>query len=177
MIKNIIVLGLTLCLTFVGYAQEANKEEVQELNKHKLALVFGYTHIPKAFIDGHSRASVYAPTIGLDYFYQLTDRWGIGAVLDLEFANYTVDYNKEDLERERPVITGILVGYEFAKGWDFLLGPGIEFEKNKDLFILRASTEYEFELGNDWGLFPAINYDFKKEYSTWSINLGISKRF
>ena len=50
------------------------------------------------------------------------------------------------------------------------------WKKNKNLFILRVSTEYEFELGNDWGLFPAINYDFKKEYSTWAINLGISKR-
>ena len=176
MIKNIILFGLTLCLTVANYAQEANKEEVEKGSRHKIALVFGYTHIPAAFIDGHSRSSVYAPTIGLDYLYQFKERWTIGAVIDLEFANYTVDFNKEDLERERPVVTGILVGYELAPSWGFLLGPGVEFEKNKNLFILRVSTEYEFELGNDWGLFPAINYDFKKEYSTWAINLGISKR-
>lgn len=176
MIKNIILFGFTLCLTISSYAQKVNKEEVEEVKQHKLALVFGYTHIPAAFIDGHSRESVYAPTIGLDYFYQFTKKWGIGAVIDLEFANYTVDFNTEELERERPVITGVLVGYELAPRWVFLLGPGVEFEKNKNIFIVRASTEYELELGNDWGLFPAINYDFKKEYSTWSINLGVSKR-
>ncbi|MFH6767868.1 hypothetical protein V8G56_03890 [Gaetbulibacter aquiaggeris] len=156
-----------------SYAQEANKEEV---NKHHLALVFGYTHIPAAFIDGHSRESVYAPTIGFDYIYQFKERWAIGAVIDLEFANYTVDYNKEELERERPVITWILVGYELAPHWGIFFGPGVEFEKNKNLFILRASTEYTFEIGNGWGFFPAFNYDFKKEYSAWSLTFGISRR-
>ena len=52
----------------------------------------------------------------------------------------------------------------------------IEFEKHKNLFVLRASTEYEFELGESWALFPSFNYDFKEEYSTWSINIGVSKR-
>ena len=172
MIKNIILFGLTLCLNFVTFAQEENKERV---NKHKLAFVFGYTHIPAAFIDGHSRESVYAPTVGLDYFYQFEERWAIGAVIDLEFANYTVDFNKEELERERPVVTGILLGYELAPHWGFFLGPGLEFEKNKNLFILRASTEYSFELGDVWDLFPAFNYDFKNEYSAWSLTIGISR--
>jgi hypothetical protein len=141
-----------------------------------MALVFGYTHIPAAFIDGHSRSSVYAPTIGLDYFYQFAERWAIGAVIDLEFENYTVDFNKEELERERAVVTGILVGYELAPHWGIFLGPGVEFEKNENLFILRASTEYTFELGDGWDLFPAFNYDFKKEYSAWSLTIGIAKR-
>ncbi|MGB5379241.1 hypothetical protein, partial [Muriicola sp.] len=120
--------------------------------------------------------SVFVPTIGIDYFVQFTDGWKIGAVLDLEFGKYLVDFNREELERETALVTGVLVGYEFASRWSFLLGPGIEFEKNKNLFILRASAEYEFELGNHWGLFPSVNYDFKKEYSSWSVNIGISKR-
>jgi len=177
MYKKIILSVLTLCMVVASYAQEDNKEEPEGIKRHKLALVFGYTHIPAAFIDGHSKSSVYAPTIGFDYFYTFANRWSIGGVIDLEFANYIVDFNKEELERERPVVTGIFVGYELAPRWGFLFGPGVEFEKNKDIFIIRASTEYEFELGKDWGLFPSINYDFKKEYSTWAINIGFSKRF
>ena len=74
-------------------------------------------------------------------------------------------------------MTGILVGYEFAERWSFMAGPGVEFEKNKNIGILRTTLEYEFELVESWGIFPSANYDFKQEYSTWSINVGVSKSF
>ena len=157
------------------FAQEAQNEE-SEGNFHKIALVFGYTLIPSGFEDGEETESVFVPTIGVDYFMQFENRWKVGAVMDLELKNYIVKFNREPLNRERALITGIVVGYEFENHWSFLLGPAIEFEKNKNLFILRSSIEYEFELENGWGVFPAFNYDFKEEYSTWSINIGISKR-
>ena len=74
-------------------------------------------------------------------------------------------------------MTVALAGYEIAPRWGFLFGPGWEFEKNKNLFIFRVSTEYEFEIGHDWGLFSSLNYDFKEEYSTWAFSVGVSKRF
>lgn len=175
-IRTITFLGLLLLICFSGNAQEEVDEELEEGKIHKVAVVFGYTHIPSAFEDGHESKSVFVPTIGVDYFMQFAKGWKIGAVLDLELNNYLVDFNREELEREKALVTGVLVGYEFANRWSFLLGPGVEFEKNKNLFILRASTEYEFELSEHWGLFPSINYDFKKEYRSWSINIGISKR-
>ncbi len=174
--KTILFLGFFILFCTNSYSQENEEEEQQEGKIHKVALVFGYTHIPSAFEDGETSKSVFVPTLGLDYFMQLAKGWKIGAVFDLELNNYLVNFNKEELEREKALVTGVLVGYEFAERWSFLLGPGIEFEKNKNLFIIRASAEYEFELGEDWGLFPSFNYDFKKEYSSWSINIGISKR-
>ncbi|MGB5318923.1 hypothetical protein, partial [Eudoraea sp.] len=61
-------------------------------------------------------------------------------------------------------------------GWGIVAGPGMEFEKNKNLFIVRIGTEYEFELGNDWGISPSLNYDFKEQYSTWDFSIGLSKK-
>lgn len=174
--KNTTLLILAFLLTFTSFAQEENEEEENEGKIHKVALVFGYTHIPSAFEDGQKEESVFVPTIGLDYFMQFAKGWKIGVVFDLELSNYVVDFNRENLERENALVTGILVGYEFRNRWSVLLGPGIEFEENKNLFIFRASVEYEFELGEYWGLFPSVNYDFKEEYSTWSVNIGISKR-
>lgn len=169
-----------ICITILNYnfafAQEHESESSKE-KVHKIGFVFGYTHIPAAFEAGDENRSVFVPTIGVDYFVHLDNGWKLGAILDLELGDYLVKFNRNDLKREKALVTGILVGYEFDEHWSLSLGPGIEFEKNKNLFILRSSLEYEFELDQDWGLFPAINYDFKQEYSTWSINLGICKRF
>jgi len=154
-------------------AQESDKEEAKP---HKIALVLGVTHIPDAFEEGQFEKAVYVPTIGMDYFYQLDEKWKLGLAIDLELGNYLVDFNREPLSRENALVTVTLAGFEILSGWGILVGPGMEFEKNKNLFIFRIGTEYEFELGNDWGLFPSLNYDFKKEYSTWDFSIGLSKR-
>ncbi len=167
---SFLLLGFCLSLS----AQEVLEDEAGRI--HKVAVVFGATHIPAAIEDGEKTSEEFVPTLGLDYFVQFKEGWKVGLVLDYEFANYIVRFDREDLVREGALVTGILVGYEFANKWSALIGPGIEFEKNKNIAILRASVEYEFELGEYWGLFPSFNYDFKQEYSTWSLNIGLSKR-
>jgi hypothetical protein len=157
------------------YAQESESEADGGKN-HKIAFVFGYTHIPSAFEEGQSEKTVFVPTIGLDYFYQLNEKWSLGFALDLELGNYLVRFNREDLARKNAIVTAVLVEYEIAPRWGILVGPGIEFEKNKNLFIFRAGLEYEFDLGKNWCLFPSINSDFKEEYNTWSLNIGLCKR-
>lgn len=170
--KNLLLYLLVLCSMHL-MAQESEKEVSKP---HKIAFVLGLTHIPEAFEEGHLEKSVYVPTIGLDYLYQLNETWKLGLALDLELGSYLVGFNREDIAREKALVTAALVGYEIAPRWGILIGPGIEFEKNKNLFIFRAGMEYEFELGDDWSLFPSFNYDFKEEYSTWALGLGISKR-
>lgn len=165
---------LTLACGAIMNSQEEVTEEYGRI--HKIAVVFGVTHIPSAVEDGEQTGEEFVPTLGVDYFFHFQERWKLGLVLDYEFANYIVRFGREELTREGAIITGILVGYEFADRWSVLLGPGMEFEKNKNIGILRASIEYEFELMENWGLFPSVNYDFKQEYSTWSANIGISKR-
>ena len=127
-------------------AQESDKEAIKP---HKIALVLGVTHIPDAFEEGQFEKAVYVPTIGLDYFYQLDEKWKFGLAVDLELGNYLVDFNRAPLARENALLTAALVGFEIVPGWGIVAGPGMEFEKNKNLFIFRYGTEYEFELGND----------------------------
>jgi len=154
-------------------AQESDKEAAKP---HKIALVLGVTHIPDAFEEGQFEKAVYVPTIGLDYFYQLDEKWKFGLAVDLELGNYLVDFNRAPLSRENALIIVAAAGFEILPRWGIIAGPGIEFEKSKNLFIFRIGTEYEFELGNDWGLSPSLNYDFKEEYSTWAFGIGLSKR-
>lgn len=168
----VLIITLFFGLNVIG--QEVELKDSKGV--HKIALVFGVTHIPSAIEDGEKTSEEFIPTLGIDYFYHFNKGWRLGLVMDYEFANYIVKFDKEDLTREGALVTGILAGYEFADKWAILLGPGIEFEKNKNIGILRASLEHEFELGDFWGLFPSVNYDFKQEYSTWSLNIGVSRR-
>jgi hypothetical protein len=174
--KHILLILLCLLSTFTCFAQKENEEEENEGKPQKLSVSIGVTHIPSAFEDGKENKSVFVPTIGIDYFYRFKERWAIGAVLDFELANYVVDFGRDELKREKALVTAIMVGYEFAKNWGLAVGPGVEFEKNKNLFVLRAGVEHEFKLDENWGLFPSINFDFKEEYSTWSLNIGVSRR-
>ena len=166
---------ICLFILFSTHVLAQETEVKEEFKPHKIALTFGLTHIPEAFEHGHLEKEVYVPTIGLDYFYQLNEKWNLGMALDLELGVYVVDINSDHLSRENAFLAVALAGYEILPRWGIGLGPGIEFEKNKTLFILRAVTEYAFDLGNDWGLFPAFTYDFKEKYSTWALSLGISK--
>jgi hypothetical protein len=176
-LTHIIILLHIFILSSIPTLAQEHLEENEHEKRHWVAIAFGYTHIPEATEDGQLEESVFVPTIGLDYFYKLNEEWFVGGAFDIEVGRYEVDYENEELTRETAIVFGALVGYELLPGWALLAGPGLEIEKNKNLFILRFSTEYTFELGKEWGLFPSFTYDFKKEYSSYAFGVGIKKRF
>ncbi len=155
--------------------EEFEKEELE--TPHSLAFVFSYTHIPAATKHGKTEEAVFVPTLGLDYFYEFHEKWFVGAAFDIELGKYEVDYEGDEITREVAIVLGAMVGYEVLPGLGIYTGPGIEFETNKNIFVFRFTTEYTFELKNDWGLFPIFSYDFKKEYSSYALGVGLKKRF
>lgn len=168
--------GFLLFLLVITPALSQENEKEEE-TKHKVILLVGLTHIPETIEEGEVSNSENVPTIGLDYFYKLNPKWAIGVVVDLELGKYAVNFGGENIPRENAVVTGVVAGYTLLKGWSIYAGPGVEFESNRNLFIFRATTEYEFELGKNWGLSPGFSYDFKKEYSTYALGVGISRSF
>lgn len=166
---------LLFLLAITPALSQENDEEEQ--TKHKVVLLLGFTHIPETIEEGEPLKSEEVPTIGIDYFYKFNPKWQIGVVVDLELGEYAVDFGGENIPRKNAVVTGVVAGYTLLKGWSIYAGPGIEFESNRNLFIFRATTEYEFELGKNWGLSPGFSYDFKKEYSTFALGVGISRSF
>lgn len=148
-----------------------------EGQRNQINFVFGYTHIPSAFEEGEYEKDVFVPTIGVDYFRELNEKWVLGAVLDLELANYLVEFSREHLERDSALLIGVLAGYELSEHWGVMAGPVIEFEDNKNLFVMRLALEYKVTLGKSWLLLPAFTVDFKEEYGTWGLSVGLGKRF
>ncbi|TNJ46182.1 hypothetical protein KFZ70_08590 [Tamlana fucoidanivorans] len=175
--KRIMLFFILLCI-LNSYAQSEYENETEEKElKNEVIFEFGFTHIPKAFEEGKLEESLFVPTIGVGYYREITATWSLGMVLDLELADYLVPFGREDLERDRAFILAVLAGYSFAKNWNIIAGPAIEFEKNKNLFVLRGGLEYGIELGSNWGVLTSFVYDFKEEYGTWGLNIGVSRKF
>ena len=181
--KFVFCFTLILCVSLnSGLAQKEEPQALEETEeaeegKFGLALVLGYTYIPQARTEEGMTETEYLPTIGLDIFYYPFERWKLGLVVDLELNKYEVDFEGQQLPRENALVTGLVAGYELLPRFGLIFGPGIEFERNKNLFVLRFGIEYAILLGKDWELFPALNYDFKKEFDTYSLGIGIGKRF
>jgi hypothetical protein len=157
--------------------KEEETEEMEQEKRHSISVIFGYTHIPEAMKNGEIEEAVFLPTIGLDYLYEFRKKWFVGAAFDIEIGKYEVEYEGDELTRELAAVIAGLIGYEVFPGWALLAGPGIELENNKNIFVFRFSTEYTFELGNDWGIYPNFTYDFKKEYSSYELGIGLKKKF
>lgn len=119
---------------------------------------------------------VIIPSIGLDYEYWLSDRWGIGLHNDLIFTHKV----EQDLlsGNSFPFLTSIDGLYKVYKGLVLLVGPGIEFEEHDYLFFMRGGVEYEIHFGSHWDVCPTIFFDNRRgANNACSIGLGIGKRF
>jgi len=157
--------------------QEHETHNQEIAHKYKVALAFGYSHIPTGFVEGKEEQSVFAPSIGLDFFYSLNHKFALGMVADLELAEYLVDIDRESLNRERAFILALIGAYEVLPHWEFLFGGGIELEKHRNLGVVRLGTEYEIELNHGWGIAPSLFFDFKEEFSVWTFGGVVMKRF
>lgn len=150
----------------------------QEHFKHfRVSPFILHTYIPTTTSDGDK--TVIVPTIGLDLEYWVNEKWGFGFHNDLELEVFEVEKEHElFVEKNFPVVITFDALYKFHDNWVFVLGSGIEFEKNENLFIIRTGIEYEIEFGNHWDVAPTIFYDYRaNNFGTLSMGIGIGKRF
>lgn len=176
--KLLIVLILIVFISENILAQEENK--VQEFKHFRMAFALGHAYIPKA--KANDSKTLIIPTMGIDLQYWFNSKWGVALKNDLEIANYTVELpelNEDRIIRETPLIIALPVLFSpWENGITFLLGPGIEIEKNENFSILRLGIGYEFEIGNEWDFAPEFIYDLKNEnINSFTIAIGIGKRF
>lgn len=124
------------------------------------------------------KETLIVPTIGLDVEYWFSDKWGIGSHNDLELISFEVERGEaHTLERETPLLLTLDGLWKPWKGLILLVGPGVEFEKEENLFVVRSGLEYEIELGAHWDVAPTVFYDIRTDaYDTFSMGIGIGKR-
>jgi len=193
---KLLLTGLLALLVNVMQAQHSehhetdNKEidvhqEEGHHGKHKVALYYGFTHIPSAFYkhETHEESTgKWAPTVGLEYYYSLNKKWELGLLGDMELDEYFINTTEQDeLERNNVVVMAAVGKFKPTKRIGLFAGPGYEWEfKNhtsESFFVLKAGIEFEVEIENGWELTPIFSYDFKEEYSAYAFGISIGKRF
>jgi len=161
-------------------AQDNSSKEEEVFNHSRLALVISHTHIPKAFQSsaGNSNA-VIVPSWGFNYEYWFNHKFALGLHSDMEVATYVIE-NEDgtELKRERPIIVALVGIYNPWKGLEFIGGIGKEFEPHENFWVYRFGVEYEIEIGNEWDIAPGLIFDVKENlYDSWTLGLGVGKRF
>lgn len=141
----------------------------------RVALLIGHTSVP----SGNGREHLFIPSWGVDLEYWFNRHWGLGFHNDMELHTFVIEENHEEyLEREYPLVVTFDL---LARPWKelvLLAGPGYEIEKNEDFKLFRFGIEYEFEIPGHWDISPVVFYDTRFDaFDTWSIALGVGKRF
>lgn len=180
--RNSILLSIAFLLSINAslFAQQHEEEQEHEVIKHHMvALVIAHTHIPKGYQSSKGTEILIVPSWGLNYDYWFNTTWAIGLHADMEIATYIIeDDTGTDLERERPIIISIVGSYKPWKGLMFGVGFGKEFEPHHNFWVYRFGVEYGIKLPHHWDIGPALVFDFKENlYDSWTIGLGIGKRF
>ncbi len=171
--KRNIVIIIIILISFGNYAQKDH----DNFKHFRISPVISHTYIPMGSINGNE--TVIVPSLGLDLEYWFTKKLGFGFHNDLELLTFEIEKDQQLLiEKEFPVVVTVDALWKLYKDLVLVLGTGIEFEKNENLFIIRTGLEYEIEFGNHWDIAPTVFYDHRsKNFGTWSVGLGIGKRF
>ena len=165
------VLPLLLLFAMVNLA--AQQEESHR--KHMLGPSVGFTFIPLGNDVGYTDArGLFAPTVGVDYFYHIHPKWGMGFIGAVELDKYTV--TDEEVERENAMILTLVGMYRATEYLDLFMGGGIEMEQHDNFGVFRIGVQYAIEVRENWALIPKLYLDVKGGYNTWSFAVSFVRR-
>jgi hypothetical protein len=181
-IRTLVILFFCFfCYHSILFAQEhaAQIAEPEHSFKHfRASAALYHTYIKTE--SATDKKYLIVPSLGFDLEYWFTEKFGLGSHNDLELISFEVEKEGHTtLERENPMLFTMDALWKPYKGLVLLLGPGVEFEKTENLFVVRGGLEYEFELkSSHWDISPTIFYDSRRHaYDTFSFGLGVGKRF
>ena len=188
----ILVLFVLMIFPLTLLSQEAEHEAHEELNeeqeeshhkfhRHAIGIFLSHTFISQGVQD-NDRNWLVAPSWGLIYNYNLSERWAIGLHNDLIIEEFVVEDrrgNIEGLERSFPFSTAIIGTYRLSEHWAFAAGAGAEWEKNENFGMVRFGAEYGIHItGLNLEVLFALNYDVLIDaYDSFNIGIGIAKLF
>ncbi len=146
---------------------EAPEVEEEELERHEIALFFGYT-----FERGEGGA-----TVGLDYAYWLEEWFGVGA-----FGDYVAG----ELDAFAGGVGVWFRPFKKGEGLTLFAGPGIDVSKDEEegeesweaRALIRLGATYAIDLGRGFRFLPSFYYDvIFPDKQAYVLGLTIGKEF
>lgn len=142
--------------------------------KNRVSLVVGHSYL---ILEDKEVLAI--PSFGLDYEYWISEKWGFGVFSDIELiTNRIISSNDLLFERHYPIVLTFDAIWNPIEHFEFVVGPGIEFEKEEVSKLIRFGVEFDLPLKNHWDVAPTIIFDKKIEGDViLSFGIGIGKRF
>ncbi len=177
MVKMILLSASILLFSVELKAQSTSEQEAVPPNH--IVLTIGHSAIPTVLETGEKDGMRFIPTWGLSYEYNISEKFALALKGEIEAANYIISDEEESaLEREFPASLSLLGTYKVYNEFGLILGPGIEFEADENLFIIQFGLNYEVELPGNWILIPEFAYELKGGHTgAISIGLGVGVGF
>ena len=179
--KNTLLNILLLLFVVFVNAQEKEHEKSEEHSekKHSIAVLVSHTQIAEG-IKGEGKKWISVPSWGIDYNYEINERWAVGLHNDIIVESFIVEHSDgTELERSSPIATAVVGMFKPIKNFSLLLGAGGEFSKEENLFLIKAGIEYGHRILQDnWEIIASLTNDLKIDaYNSWNIGFGIARRF
>ena len=173
-----LLFSCSLCVGQHGGSSTVKTHQEYHHPHFRVALLIGHTLIP----EEHAHENFFIPSWGLDVEYWFSPKIGLGIHNDLEIETFVImteNGEADHLERVSPLVLTLDLLIKPYHGLVFQVGPGIEIEKGDNFKLYRIGLEYEYEINHKWDICPTVFYDsrFGGGYHTWSIALGIGRRF
>jgi len=73
--KKILLINLLLFILFANAQEKENKEEEKSEKRHSIAVLVSHTQIVNG-IKGEDKKWISVPSWGIDYNYEINERWG-----------------------------------------------------------------------------------------------------
>ena len=159
-------------LWVIGQEQKLGKDHKPQIRG---AIMMANSHIPAAVEAGNS--IVIVPTWGFDVDYFFHKRWSVAVQSDIKLQSFEVEEHNVLLNRKYPISLAGVIHYHAKRHWSFFLGPGYEFERNKNLYLLKMGTEYSVELNENIEVAFNLLYENKETiYDAWTFGIAFNKR-
>ena len=173
--KSPLLLILLCSICFSAFSQEE-----EGLPRHALAFYQGISFIPNSVEEiGNAPENLTkrVQSLGLAYKYRFSHRWLFGAAWDFQVDNFKINHEGTEIERENVAVVVATANYEALKNLELFIGPGYEFEKNQNFFVIKAGIEYGLFIANDWWIIPEVSFEFKEKYVNWNVGFKLQKAF
>ncbi len=173
--KFINIALILFALTFSSLNAQYYDKYVRQKTTQRIAGFLGYNHYTGGAFNNFR--SFFIASLGLEYDYKFSTKWGFGLKMDFIFPRYSIPtgLGLPDILIKYP---SAMLKYYFSDTLNGLIGGGAEFIGDEVYGTVKVGAEYKIMISNDWDIKPVFSYSIVTGFEdTYELILSIGKNF